>query len=213
MKTQARVGYLFAAISGLTYLGNFLARIIAHSSLADMISIGQIYYLFYAGMFLYSSICIKPQTAILQIVIIILESLISFSLNSREWYFGAFLSIIAILLAYVYGLLSSKIEIKLPVMAIALYLIFAFIPLAGHPGRFIRAAEWLAFIAGFLFALWFIFKDLLQRLDETESVKQEKYVLLLTRATIAAEEAVGVAREAIEEVKKLKEEQGGPCEQ
>jgi len=213
MQTQARIGYLFAAISGLTYLGNFAARIVANSSLGDMIAIDQLYHVIYMALFLYSAVYIKKYTAIMQIMLVFIESLLSFTLNSQEWFWGAFLLIITILLAYLYGFLTSNAKIKLPIVTIIIYAFFSYVTLGGQPGCFIRSAEWIAFVAAFLFALWFFFKDILRRLDETESNKQEKYIKLLTRATITAEEAVNIARETLSEMKKLKEEQGGACEQ
>jgi len=190
-------------MAGFTYIGNFLARLYMGAPLESMLDFGHVYILLYLAVFIFTARIINRVTSLLQISIIITESIISLTLNPKEWFFGAMLMILAILLAYAYGLLSTNKRYKIPLVAAAQYLAFIFIPLANNPDRYIRALQWLAFIAAFVFALWFIFKDSIERLSIKDAEARKRLYDLLGQSIWATENAMSIGEEALAELKKL----------
>lgn len=206
MRTQGRVGYLLACMACITYIGNFLARLFTGAPMGPMLSFHHIHFLFYGIIFVFTANKINQWTSLIQISIIIIESMISLTLNPDEWFFGAVLMILAILLAYAYGLLSTNKKYKIPIIALAQYLSFIFIPLANNPDKYIRAFQWLAFISSFIFSLWFIFKDKIERLSIRDSEARQRLYNLLGQSMRATENAISIGEEALIELKKLTRE-------
>lgn len=203
MQTQARVGYLLATMAGLTYLFNMLSRLAVGASLESMLSLSQVSYLLYLAVFIFTSKVVNRATSILQVLIIGIESIVLFTFNPAEWFFGAALMIIAIFLAYAYGLFFIAKWYKVLCVALIQYLLFILIPLSTNPAKYIRAAQWVTFISVFIFALWFIFKDSIARISSQDAEAKKRLYDLLSRSMWATENAISIGQEALIELKKI----------
>lgn len=184
------MGLIFTLFSLVLFLSKSIYYIAIKHDLGKIFSIDHASYFIYIFIFLYTVYNINLFAKIIQIGIIAVEGIYDLSIDPQNPTFGLILIISALILLYVYGIFARHKIVKSIMLTIIIYCIFAFISLGNDSNQFLRALSWTAFIITFLFFLWIVSKDSLDKLRELE--EKERSELLQ-----AANEAASIAREAI----------------
>lgn len=138
----------------------------------------------------------------MQIFLIVVASMWSLYLSPGSPFFGLIMITISIILAYCYEIYNKRIILRLCCSAIFLYLLFTFVPLHSSPRKYVIGVEWVIFISVFIFVLWIIFKDSIERLQELERQNKERYMRIIEEATSVARDAIALCEEEKKKIQK-----------
>jgi len=149
-------------------------------------------------LFLISSHYKNDLSKLTQILLILASAIWTLYDGERGLFSGLSMFFVDILLAHSYGIYNKHTKLRLIASVVVLYVIFVLSPTCDNQNRFINAFAWIGFISAMCFVVWFIFKDSIEKLKDTEAKSNEKYMRVL-------EEAISVARDAIELCEKEKQ--------
>jgi hypothetical protein len=200
MKTQVRVGRIIALFALVLYISKICTCLFTHSPAMVLVQYPKICYPFIAILFFFSSTIDKRFIKVFQCIIVFSLGVWSLCYSPRSDFFGLAIISISIVLLFAYGFVEKHYLIKCISVDVLLYIIFIFIPLMNTENKYVHALEWLAFIDIFLFMLWSISRDSIEKLRQKESVEREKYMRII-------DEATSVARDAIKALDKIKLEE------
>ena len=174
-----RIGLLFAVVFFILWAmhlaSDFLRGIYFSATIEP-------FHLFLMFSFVLCFISTKTQYAIskvIQISIVCIAGIWTTYSDSRAMFSGLSLFFIAILLAYSYGIYNKHIKLRIVFSIVFLYIVFVLSPSCDNQNRFINAFTWIGFISAMCFAVWFIFKDQIEKLKTDEQESKERYMRIL----------------------------------
>ena len=200
---EKRMGIFFAIILGGLYILHMVAGFLHNLSLSVVIDPFHVFCLIGCIISIVTIYSHKTIAQIIQIIIISISALIALYDGSRGMFSGLSLFFIAVLLAYSYGIYNTRPQLRITVSIIFLYVAFAFCPYCDDGNKYINAAAWVGFIVAMCFAVWFIFKDQLDRHQELERQNKERYMRIIEEATSVARDAIALCEK---EKKKIESE-------
>ena len=193
-----RMGIFFSIVFCIIWLAHVATDIARGLFPYTLIDITHIYLFSACIVSVISIYSNKIASSIIQILIVFISGIMSLYCGERGLFYGLSMFFVAILLAYSYGIYNKHTKLRLIMSILVLYVIFVLSPTCDNQNRFINAFAWIGFISAMCFVVWFIFKDSIEKLKDTESKSNEKYMRVL-------EEAISVARDAIELCEKEKQ--------
>lgn len=193
-----RIGLLFSIVFFVLWLMHIISDIMRGMFIASIIEPFHIFCLVAFVLFLISSHYKNDLSKCTQIMLILASAIWTLYDGERGLFSGLSMFFVDILLAYSYGIYNKHTKLRLVLSVVVLYVIFVLSPTCDNQNRFINAFAWIGFISAMCFVVWFIFKDSIEKLKNTEAKSNEKYMRVL-------EEAISVARDAIELCEKEKQ--------
>lgn len=200
---QKRIGILFSVILGCLWVLHIVSGISKNVSISVFLESDHIYYFVCFAIALFTVFISSEISKMLQIVIMTIVGVVTLYGDSRGLFTGLSIFFIDILLAYSYGVYSKRPVLRLICSIVVLYFAFLFSPQCNiNSNKYLNAASWMLFLSGMCFAVWFIFKDQLERLQELERQNKERYMRIIEEATSVARDAIALCEEEKKKIQK-----------
>jgi len=188
-KLQVRIGKLLFIFSLVIFITKIIAAII-RNDFSKISTIDNLSYIIYALLFYISFTWNNEISKYIQVSIISLESILCLMPDMSSSFFGLSMMIISIILIYMYGGFDKYRSIKLFSSIITIYLILVLVPLRNNIEKYLYALQWTLFVVSFLFILWFILKDNLEKIKKEEDIEKDKLINLLEQTRDIARDAL-----------------------
>lgn len=199
---RARIGKTFCLFSLALYALKIAMCVINKHNIATLFTIDRLSFLGFAVLFGLTAIWENKISKLIQIVLVLFASIASLCASPCNPIWGIMLIIMDFLLCYIYDFFDKYSHLKLVFFGASVYMVFLLFPLRHDINRFVIAFEWTIFICIFIFVLWIIFKDYIEKIQTTENKDREKYLYII-------EEATSVARDALDALEKLGNKRDG----
>ncbi len=203
IESRVRIGRLFTAISCIVYAMRVIASLSMGRPLLSLLNWENILILVSAILFLSTTQFSLRYAIAVQTGMVGLCAIVSLITGPITPFYGLSLTILAVLLAYSYGLFAKYPKTKAFAGSCFLYIVFVLFPLKDMPTKYITALSWIFFIDAFLFCVMIFFKDSLEKLEDKEIQTHYKLIRLLEESREATDNAVRIGKAAIKELKRV----------
>lgn len=193
-KVQMRVGKILCVFSFAIFIirviPSFFIPVLVYNNISLLFFLYNIRIIFYSILFLFSFLYISNVFKIVQIVLILIESIISLNSHSNTCFFGLLLIVSAILLCYIYGFFNYRKKLKIVVVVCFLYILFVCLPLRNYFDKFLLALKWELFIITFIYCLWYLLKDILEEIKIKEFEERQEIIKTMEKSNEIAKDAI-----------------------
>jgi len=205
-KLQVKIGKILCLFSLVMFISRIIPCIIIpvlfKNNIYNYMALSNFRLLLYSLLFFVSFIYINQYTKILQLLLILLESIISLNSQPISNFFGLILIIAILILFYIYGFLNENPRIKLGIIAIIIYILFILFPLKDFNNKYILAFKWILFIFTFLICLWYLSSDYINNIKNKEKEEKDKLIELLKESNSIAKDAINACEKYFDKYNK-----------
>ena len=187
-KIQSRIGYLFSGFILALFLIKVALCLVQGRDYFSLFSYPNGVYWIIGLLFVGTAMKERKIYQILQCVLLLGCGIWILSSKPNSDFFGLAMIILSTVLAFAYRIIYKHLLVSMITISLLWYGLFVTIPLYTIDDRFIHGFEWVVFIDAFLFVIWAIFKDSIEKLSRL------------------AAEASAVARDALALEEKRKED-------
>jgi hypothetical protein len=209
-KIQERVGILFSILSLVLLISKLIYSIINNN--LNTFVIEDFPFILYIIIFGITIFWKNKITRIVQIIVTFLTSLIALYSSIDSPFFGLVMLIFSILLYWCYGFFQNNKLIKSIIFGALLYPFFTFIYLYDDPKKYLRSFQWWLFIIVFLFLLWIIFQEQINKEEKNNMLLVKKYEEKMEVLQEQLEASIKAGIDLLDIIKSSDKHKGDDCE-